>query len=146
METGAVITPQMAATYKGLKYNSIRGGIPLNSLPDFIEAEKNAIPLSGKLVDDGITAYVIFPELDAIPICGILLDENDSSSILEFDTWLKSVSAIYKKFGGTIAATVAIGTLLQNMRELELGESIKISDRIKRALDPEHIMNPGKIV
>jgi len=146
IETGAVVTPEMAQTYKGLKYNSIRGGIPLNSLPDFIEAEKNAIPSSGKLVDDGITAYVILPELDAIPICGILLDENDSGSVLEFNAWLKSVSAIYKKLGGTISATTGLGTLLHSMRELEMGESARISDRIKSTLDPEHIMNPGKIV
>ncbi len=146
LETGAVITPQMAATYKGLKYNSIRGGIPVSFLPDFIEAEKKTIPTNGKLVDDGITAYVIFPELDAIPICGILLDENDNSSVLEFELWLRSVSTIYKRFGGTIAATVAIGTLLRNMRELEMGGFIQMADRIKKALDPEYIMNPGKIV
>jgi len=145
MELGAVVTPQMSATYKQRKYNSLRGGIPLESLGDFIEAEKKVFRPEGRLIDDGVTAYVLLPQLDSIAVCGVLLDDTDPMSVTEFNEWLDVVCGLYKKFGGTISAAVGVGTLLRKHVSRDLGESEALSRAIKHAIDPRELMNPGKI-
>ncbi len=144
-EFGAVVTPQMARAYKGQKYNSLRGGVPLEFLAEFIAAEKRAFSPANRLIDDGVTAYVFLPALDVIAVCGVLLDDNDERSVSDFNEWLCNVCGLYKGFGGTLSACAGVGTLLRKHLDLELGDSKAIMNQIKEALDPIRLMNPGKI-
>jgi D-lactate dehydrogenase (cytochrome) len=143
---GAVVTPQMNATYAGRKYNSIRGGIPIRTLTEYNKAVREAFPAGDKLIDAGITSYVFLPELDAIQICGVLLNDTDPESVSQFNELVGKICRLSKKFGGTISASGAIGTLLLDFADMEMPGSFKVADRIKNALDPDLIMNPGKML
>jgi len=144
-EIGAVVSPQMATIYKSKKYQSSRGGISLSHLPEFLVRQKELVPKSGSIVDDGVTSYVFFPQLDADPICGILLDDSDQESVAEFNRWLRDVSLLNKELGGTLAAVGGTGTMLKDLVGTEMGDSQILADRLKKAIDPDGIMNPGKI-
>jgi D-lactate dehydrogenase (cytochrome) len=142
---GAVVTPQMNAAYGGRKYNSIRGGIPIRALTEYNKAVRKAFPSGDKLIDAGITSYVFLPQLDAIQICGVLLNDNDPESIAQFNDLAGKICKLSKKFSGTISASGAIGTLLRDFREMEMSSSEEIANKMKNALDPDHLMNPGKM-
>jgi glycolate oxidase len=144
-EVGAVLTPQMAAAYRGYRYNSTRNGIPLGAFPEFVAGEKSAVAEMSRLVDAGITAYVLLPELDAIPVCGALLVDTDGESVSEFNRFLGTVSKLSKALGGSVCSAAGMGTQFRKYVDLELGSSKGIGDAIKRALDPANIMNPGKL-
>jgi FAD/FMN-containing dehydrogenase len=144
-EVGAVVSPQMANLYKSKKYQSSRGGVSLSHLPQFLQDEKEILPKSAKIVDDGVTSYIFLPQLDADPICGILLDDSDPDSVSEFNRWLQDVSKLNKKLGGTIAAVGGTGTMLRDLVPIEMGDSLAVANKIKKAIDPDGIMNPGKI-
>jgi len=144
-QIGAVVTPQMNATYGGRKYNSIRGGIPIRALAKYNKAVREALPPGDKLIDAGITSYVFLPQLDAIQICGVLLNDGDSESVVQFNAWAEKVCELSKKFGGTISASGAIGTLLLNFAQMEMPGSSEVARKIKKALDSDHLLNPGKM-
>ena len=62
----------------------------------------------------------------------------------------KAIDAIFEKaleFGGTLSGEHGIGTAKSKYLEMEIGRpSIMYSRRIKAALDPNNILNPGKII
>jgi glycolate oxidase len=62
----------------------------------------------------------------------------------------KAVSEIFRAtvaYGGTISGEHGIGIAKAPYLPLEVGEKgIEIIKRIKRAFDPNNILNPGKIV
>ncbi|MEO0068462.1 MAG: FAD-linked oxidase C-terminal domain-containing protein, partial [candidate division WOR-3 bacterium] len=49
--------------------------------------------------------------------------------------------------GGQVSAEHGIGTLKKRLLKKGLGEAeINLMKRVKRALDPDNILNPGKIL
>jgi glycolate oxidase len=47
--------------------------------------------------------------------------------------------------GGSMSSCHGIGMFLPDLAKEELGYSLEIMKKIKTALDPENIMNPGKM-
>ncbi len=144
-EVGAVVSLQMANVYKSKKYQSSRGGVSISHLPKFLEEEREMVPKDGKLVDAGVTSYVFLPQLDIDPICGVLLDDSDQESVNQFNLWLNGVSMLNKRMGGTLAAVTGTGTMLRHLVGTEMGDSRPLAQAIKQAIDPDGIMNPGKM-
>lgn len=74
---------------------------------------------------------------------------TDKRNIEEMKRAESAVSEIFKaaiELGGTLSGEHGIGILKAPFMELELGEEgLKVLKRIKDTLDPNHIMNPGKI-
>ncbi len=50
------------------------------------------------------------------------------------------------RLGGTITGEHGVGMGKTDLMALEHGEAWEVMARIKRALDPEGILNPGKVV
>ncbi|WP_031515631.1 FAD-binding oxidoreductase [Desulfofalx alkaliphila] len=77
----------------------------------------------------------------------ILTDERDKE---EMERVHQAVEEIFKKaleLGGTLSGEHGIGIAKARFLEWELGKSgIYVLNRIKEALDPENLLNPGKIV
>ncbi|NLL18620.1 MAG: FAD-binding protein [Clostridia bacterium] len=77
----------------------------------------------------------------------ILTDARDKE---EMERVHKAVDEIFAKaveLGGTLSGEHGIGIAKAKYLELELGEAgMDVLRRIKNALDPEGIMNPGKII
>jgi len=77
----------------------------------------------------------------------ILTDRRDSEEWLRVE---KAIDAIFEKalaLGGTLSGEHGIGTAKSKYLEKETGAAaILYSRRIKAALDPKNILNPGKII
>ncbi len=145
-EIGAVVTQEMTQKFEGRKYNSIRPGVPVGVLPSFVKEVANLFPKWSKLVYCGVTSYILLPQLDAAPVFGVLLDDEDQQAVKEFNEFIRKVAMLSKHLDGTLAATVGIGTLLHEFVELEQGRSRNIVLAVKKSLDPDGMMNPGKAI
>ncbi|MHA1238767.1 MAG: FAD-binding oxidoreductase [Candidatus Odinarchaeia archaeon] len=58
--------------------------------------------------------------------------------------WRDEIVAAKLKLGGVVMPSMGVGFDYSKYLELEHGEAMKVFKRIKRALDPNNIMNPGK--
>ena len=145
-EIGAVVTEQMAKKYKGLKYNSIRPGVPLGTLPGLVNEVMESFPRFSHLTYCGVTSYIFLPELDALPIFGMLLDDENQRAVAEFNDFLRVVTKACKTLDGTIAAVGGFGTMLSKFTSQEMGSSEHLVRAIKESFDPHGLMNPGKML
>ncbi|MGC9196205.1 MAG: FAD-linked oxidase C-terminal domain-containing protein, partial [Syntrophobacteraceae bacterium] len=77
----------------------------------------------------------------------ILSDRRDKEAWSRVE---KAIDAIFEKaleFGGTLSGEHGIGTAKAKYLKNEIGgPAILYSRRIKAALDPKNILNPGKII
>ena len=90
------------------------------------------------------------------PIVGHAGDGNFHVSVLVDDTSREEIEALEKfverlnmralAMGGTCTGEHGIGQGKMHFLELELGGALDVMRSIKTALDPDNIMNPGKIV
>ena len=62
----------------------------------------------------------------------------------------RTTGAIYdlvKKFGGSISAEHGIGTMKKaRLEQYRSGSEMALMRRLKRTLDPDGILNPGKVI
>ena len=76
-----------------------------------------------------------------------LFDMRDEAKWSQVERAVEATFAAALELGGTLSGEHGIGTLKLNYMEQALGrESIEVQRRIKRALDPKNILNPGKVL
>ncbi|MCL6612199.1 MAG: glycolate oxidase subunit GlcD, partial [Peptococcaceae bacterium] len=77
----------------------------------------------------------------------ILTDARDAG---EMERVHRAVDEIFKKaleLGGTLSGEHGIGLAKKRYLGWELGESgLDVMRRIKKALDPDNLLNPGKVI
>jgi glycolate oxidase len=76
----------------------------------------------------------------------ILCDRRDSEEMQRVTRAAREIFEAAIALGGTLSGEHGIGLLKKQFLELDLGpEAIAIMHRVKDAIDPDGIMNPGKI-
>jgi D-lactate dehydrogenase (cytochrome) len=113
--------------------------VPISRLAESVVAARKDIdgsPLVGQIighVGDGNfhTAY--------------LIDPNDEAEIAEADRLADRLVERALAVGGTISGEHGIGIGKLKFMRREHGEAVDVMKRIKAALDPDGIMNPGKM-
>ncbi len=76
----------------------------------------------------------------------VVFDGSDSSQVLAAKGAFDRIMEISLELGGTITGEHGVGLLKLDLLERELGAlSLDVHRRIKRALDPQGILNPGKV-
>ncbi len=76
----------------------------------------------------------------------ILFDRRDPAQAAKAGQMVKEEFALALELGGTLSGEHGVGALKRPYMELALGPlSIEIQKRIKQALDPQNILNPGKV-
>ncbi|SIS82383.1 FAD-binding oxidoreductase [Phaeovulum vinaykumarii] len=78
--------------------------------------------------------------------CGILVDPEDRAEIDRAHAFAKTLSDLALRLGGTISGEHGIGLGKRSKMRAEHGPAIETMRAIKRALDPEDILNPGKLL
>jgi D-lactate dehydrogenase (cytochrome) len=76
----------------------------------------------------------------------IMLDPDDRE---EFDTIARLSERLVEralKFGGTCSGEHGVGVGKLKYLEAEHGEALDVMRAIKRAIDPNNLMNPGKLI
>jgi len=121
--------------------------VPRDRIPDFVRATQE---IAVSLHMDPTTGMML-------SLAGHAGDGNMHPTILFFTDVTEEKEAKAKQaieqivkrgleMGGTISGEHGIGIHKAEFLELELGRpQIDIMKRIKNAIDPKHIMNPGKI-
>ncbi len=76
----------------------------------------------------------------------ILTDRRDKAEWLRVEKAIEDIFAHALSLGGTLSGEHGIGIAKSAFLENEIGRaSVEFSKRLKRALDPSNILNPGKI-
>ena len=77
----------------------------------------------------------------------ILFDKRDPEQWAKIEPMVAEIFGVALELGGTLSGEHGVGTLKRPYMERALGPvSIEIQRRIKHALDPLNIMNPGKVL
>jgi glycolate oxidase len=71
------------------------------------------------------------------------LDEDEVRRVLEV---ANAIHELALEMGGTVTGEHGVGLVRAPYMAAEHGEALEVMRQIKRALDPQDIMNPGKIV
>jgi len=118
--------------------------VPPSQLPKFLMELNSMVAESGRLapmlghIGDGNIHVDIFTDL---------VDKVELEKALEFN---EKIGLLALKYGGSISAEHGIGLEKKNMLVSEYdyrnsGKAISVMKDIKRVIDPNNIMNPGKI-
>jgi glycolate oxidase len=77
----------------------------------------------------------------------LLFDGNDAAEVARVHLAFEEIVDLSLGLGGTLAAEHGVGTLKQRFLEREL-DSVQIAwqRRLKQALDPDGLLNPGKAI
>lgn len=92
-----------------------------------------------------IREYAIWtePELFSMIMTGTALSGDGSTA--SFAETVDRVLTLAQDMGGTMEYCHGVGLKLAHLVEREWGSGLEVARRIKRALDPHGIMNPGKL-
>ena len=116
-------------------------GVPVPRIPELltgitaISARTGClIPVVGHAADGNFHPLIVF-------------DEHDPDAVARAETAFDDVMALAIGLGGTITGEHGVGTLKAPWLDRQLGEGIiSLSHAIKHALDPQGILNPGKVL
>jgi glycolate oxidase len=122
-----------------------------NKLGEDIAVPRRSIPQMVRRVREIAAAYRL-----EIPLFGhigdgnlhpnILCDKNDREEMTRVTGAAREIFEAAVALGGTLSGEHGIGLLKKQFLELDLGpDAIALMRRIKAAVDPQGIMNPGKI-
>jgi len=73
------------------------------------------------------------------------VDERDLQKVEKYRQFAEELATLVIKAGGTMTFSCGVGLRLSKLMKLEHGYGLDIMKKIKRALDPNNIMNPGKM-
>jgi glycolate oxidase len=77
----------------------------------------------------------------------ILFDKHDPVQVEKMKQAARDIFATSVRLGGTLSGEHGVGNLKLPFLEQDIGPLyIEMMDRIKQALDPKNILNPGKVV
>ncbi len=77
----------------------------------------------------------------------ILFDKRDPDQWAKIEPMVGEIFGVALDLGGTLSGEHGVGTLKRPYMERALGAlSVEVQRRIKQALDPQNILNPGKVL
>nr|WP_210325991.1 FAD-linked oxidase C-terminal domain-containing protein [Oricola nitratireducens] len=114
--------------------------VPISRLADCI-AETEA-----DIAEAGLLAPIVGHAGDGNFHVSVLIDDTDPKEIEALENFVERLNLRALGMGGTCTGEHGIGQGKMAFLELELGGAVDVMRSIKRALDPDNIMNPGKII
>jgi len=114
--------------------------VPISKLAECVEQTRADIK------DHGLIAPLVGHVGDGNFHVLILVDENMPREIAAAEAFIERLNWRAIQMGGTCTGEHGIGQGKMKYMSKEHGHGLDVMRSIKRALDPENIMNPGKIV
>jgi glycolate oxidase len=116
-------------------------GVPIPRIPDLITAIEDAaarwettIAVIGHAGDGNFHPLIVF-------------DRQDADAVTRAEAAFGDLMDVAMALGGTVTGEHGIGTLKRPWLRTQLGDDVlELSARIKSALDPLGILNPGKVL
>ncbi len=113
-------------------------GVPLGKIPALLEgieriAEREAVLIGtfGHAGDGNMHPTIVY-------------DPHDPDAVTRARAAFAAIVALTLELGGTVTGEHGVGLLKRDALAAELGPAHDVHRAIKRALDPENLMNPGK--
>ncbi len=114
--------------------------VPISELADCIARTKEIID------EAGLIAPIVGHVGDGNFHLLILFDPNDPEELTKAKQLASDVNRVALSFGGTVTGEHGVGTGKKKYMVEEHGAAYALMATLKRAVDPENIMNPGKTV
>lgn len=113
--------------------------VPLSKLADAIEFSRKCIEEKG--LDGSIIGHIGDGNFHA----GIIFDPNDSEEIEKMNEVNEQIVKFALSVGGTCTGEHGVGLGKMKYQQEQHGKALDVMKSIKQVLDPNHILNPGKI-
>ena len=113
--------------------------VPVSNLADCISRTKELIQ------DAGMIAPIVGHVGDGNFHLLILFDPKDPDEFVRAKSLASEVNRVALSFGGTVTGEHGVGTGKKEYMLEEHGNAYALMATLKRAIDPNNIMNPGKI-
>ncbi|WP_146344395.1 FAD-binding oxidoreductase [Phaeobacter marinintestinus] len=94
----------------------------------------------------GLTAPIVGHVGDGNFHCGVSVDPNDPDEKARVETFTGALAETALRLGGTVSGEHGIGLGKMKYMTAEHGPALPIMRAIKAALDPNDILNPGKML
>jgi D-lactate dehydrogenase (cytochrome) len=115
--------------------------VPISRLADCVNAAR------ARLDEDKFLSPIVGHVGDGNFHCLLLIDENDEGEMTRAAAFVSWLNELAISMDGTCTGEHGIGQGKMAYLSKELGqETVDMMVMIKRALDPDNIMNPGKII
>jgi D-lactate dehydrogenase (cytochrome) len=114
--------------------------VPISTLADCIARTKELVAEAGMIAP--IVGHVGDGNFHLL----ILFDPNDAEELTRAKQLASDVNRVALSFGGTVTGEHGVGTGKKKYMAEEHGAAYALMATLKRAVDPENIMNPGKTV
>jgi glycolate dehydrogenase FAD-linked subunit len=113
--------------------------VPLDRIPDVIRRAREI----GQETRTNVIFYGHFG--DGNVHSAIVIDPSDPDQVRRADELADRLHKLSIEVGGTVTGEHGTGAVRQRYMELEHGAAFDLMKRIKATLDPQGILNPGKI-
>ena len=113
--------------------------VPLSALVDAIEFSRKCIEENG--LDGSIIGHIGDGNFHA----GIVLDPNNLEEVEKVDHVNEQIVKFALSVGGTCTGEHGVGLGKMKYQEDQHGKALDVMKSIKQVLDPNNILNPGKI-
>ena len=114
--------------------------VPISKLPEIVEFARNQLDVYG--LDGGVIGHVGDGNFHTV----IMYDPNDALQVKRTNQLNDEIVDYALRVGGTCTGEHGVGIGKQKFQRKEHGEAINIMVGVKNMLDPNHILNPGKVL
>ena len=129
----------MLALRPGCKAVATDVCVPISRLAEAVVAAQD------KATELGLIAPIVGHAGDGNFHASLLLDMEDEQEVRHAEDYVSWLADLAISMEGTCTGEHGIGQGKQAYLSRELGDAVDVMGRIKHALDPQNIMNPGKI-
>jgi D-lactate dehydrogenase (cytochrome) len=126
--------------FPGLGHMSTDVCVPLSKLPDACTFAQR------RLQETGVRGAIVGHVGDGNFHVSIAIDTNDPADVQRVHAFNEEVVHYALQLGGTCTGEHGVGLGKMKYQELEHGPALAVMRAIKAAIDPQHIMNPGKLI
>jgi len=114
--------------------------VPISSLAECIASTKELV------AEAGLIAPLVGHVGDGNFHLLILIDPNSADELAQAKALASKVNRVALSFGGTVTGEHGVGTGKKKYMVEEHGDAYALMATLKRAIDPDNLMNPGKTV
>jgi len=114
--------------------------VPISRLADAVGAA------NARAAELGLIAPIVGHAGDGNFHASLLLDMEDADEVARAETFVSWLNDLAISMDGTCTGEHGIGQGKRPYLVKELGAAADVMGMIKRALDPDNILNPGKIL
>lgn len=114
--------------------------VPISALAECLKQTRNMVEQAGMIAP--IVGHVGDGNFHLL----ILIDPDDPAELTAARELASQINRLALSFGGTVTGEHGVGTGKKKYMREEHGDAYQLMATLKRAIDPDNIMNPGKVV